>query len=222
MAKKRIKNIFKTNIAGAGQEYGLNDKEIEKIASHLAISFQGYPLFEYFAGGKYTLKKMRYFWRTNLLQLAKNSIIISDSDSYSSLAIFSPYEVEKFSLWQHIKNGGITLALLFGPKCIKRMTEFENLALKIKSKYSNPNCWYIYAFVTMPEYRHQGLGGKVFKQMLKIIDERNQDSYLETLLPINVEIYKKYGYGLKESVPVPGTDLTIYAMFRPAQKTDKK
>ena len=70
----------------------------------------------------------------------------------------------------------------------------------------------------MPNFRGKGLGLKIMKPMLNYLDENNQDCYLETLLPINVEIYKKYGFELKEEVKVPNTDLTLFAMLRKANK----
>ena len=37
-----------------------------------------------------------------------------------------------------------------------------------------------------------------------------------------VQIYKKYGFELKEEIKVPNTDLTLYAMLRKADnKSDK-
>ena len=90
--------------------------------------------------------------------------------------------------------------------------------MEIKNKYATQGCWYLYAFVTMPEFRSKGLGSKIMKPMLKYLDDNNQDCYLETLLPINVDIYKRYGFELKESIKVPGTDLTLYAMLRTAKK----
>ena len=39
---------------------------------------------------------------------------------------------------------------------------------------------------------------------------------------INVEIYKKYGFELKEEIKVPNTDLTLYAMLRIAKTKEDK
>jgi predicted acetyltransferase len=70
----------------------------------------------------------------------------------------------------------------------------------------------------MPEFRGKGLGSKIIKPMLNYLDAHNQECYLETLSPTNVEIYKKYGFELKEEVKVPNADLILYAMLRPAKK----
>ena len=60
------------------------------------------------------------------------------------------------------------------------------------------------------------------RPMLEYLDKRKQDCYLETLVPINVEIYKKYGFELKEEIKVPNTDLTLYAMLRIAKTKEDK
>lgn len=98
------------------------------------------------------------------------------------------------------------------------MKSFEKFAMDIKNKYAGEGCWYLYVFVTMPDFRGKGLGSGIMKPMMEYLDVHKQNCYLETLLPINVEIYKKYGFELKEEVMVPYTDLTLYAMLRKSQK----
>ena len=73
----------------------------------------------------------------------------------------------------------------------------------------------------MPELRGKGIGKKILTPMFNYLDQHNQDCYLETLLPINVDIYKKFGFELKEEVKVPNSDLTMYAMLRTAKTNEK-
>lgn len=58
------------------------------------------------------------------------------------------------------------------------------------------------------------------RPMLKYLDDHKQDCYLETLSDINVQIYKKYGFELKEEIKVPGTNLILYAMLRKANNQE--
>ena len=71
------------------------------------------------------------------------------------------------------------------------MTSCEKFVVEIKNKHFKPNCWYLYTFVTLPDFRGKGSGSKIIRPMLEFLDKKNQDCYLETFLPINVEIYKK-------------------------------
>lgn len=214
-------NLLKSNIQEIRKEHGLNKKDIDVFANNLAISFKGYPLFEYFANNKYNINKMKKFWKVSLKTMSDKTFFISDNEDANSLAVFSPYEKEGISIWKYIKAGGLGLLFGMGLKTTKRMTNFEKFAMEIKNKYASQSCWYLYAFVTMPKFRGKGIGKKILTSMFKYLDEHKQDCYLETLLPINVEIYKKFGFELKEEVKVPNTDLTLYAMLRTA-KTKKE
>ena len=206
--------ILKSNIEEIKKEHLLSKKDIELFANNLAVSFQGYPLFEYFANNNYNIEKMKKFWTVSLKTMSEKTFFLSDSNDANSLAIFSPYEKGGVSFWKYIMAGGLGMVSKMGINCVKRMTTFEKFAMEIKNKHAQVGCWYLYVFVTMPEFRGKGLGSKIMKPMLKYLDENKQDCYLETLLPINVEIYKKYGFELKEEVKVPNTDLTLYAMLR--------
>lgn len=211
-------NILKSNIQEIRKEHDLSKKDIDVFANNIATSFKGYPLFEYFSNNNYNIKKMKKFWKVSLKTMSDKTFFISDSEKANSLAIFSPYEKGGISLWKYIKAGGLGLLTTFGIKTTKQMTSFEKYAMEIKNKYAYPGCWYLYVFVTMPEFRGKGLGSKIMHPMLDYLDKHNQDCYLETLLPVNVEIYKKYGFELKEEVKVPNTDLTLYAMLRTAKR----
>jgi hypothetical protein len=183
--------VLKSNIQEIKKEHTLNKKDIDLFANNLAVSFQGYPLFEYFAGNKYNVSKMKSFWKVSLKTMSERTFFLSDSEDANSLAIFSPYEKGSISLCKYIKAGAFGMLPKLGLACTKRMTTFEKFAMEIKNKYSKPGCWYLYVFVTMPDSRGKGLGSKIMRPMMKYLDDNNQDCYLETLLPINVEIYKK-------------------------------
>lgn len=213
-------NVLKSNIDNIKKEHGLSKEDIDIFANNLAVSFQGYPLFEYFANYKYSIPKMKAFWKVSLKTMSDKTFFLSDSVEANSLAIFSPYESDKFSIWKYIMAGGLGLIPKLGIKTTKKMARFEKFALEIKNKYAKPGCFYLYIFVTMPEYRGKGLGSKIMRPMMDYLDEHKHDCYLETVVAKNVGIYKRYGFELKEEVNVPGTDLTIYAMLRTSKEID--
>ena len=211
-------NQLKSDFEKIKLHQGLDKNDLDIFSNNLAISFKGYPLFETLSNHKYNVKKMKRFWKVSLKTIAKNSFFLTDSKDANSLAIFSPYQKDGISTWEYVKAGALTLLPTMGIKTTNRMTSFEKFALQIKNKYAKPGCWYLFTFVTMPEFRGTGLGSKIIRPMLNYIDELKQDCYLETVSPTNVEIYKKFGFELKEEVKVPNADLTLYAMLRPAKK----
>lgn len=212
-----MENLLKSDFEKFKKQRGLNKSELDLFSNNLAISFKGYPLFETLSDYQYNAKKMKRFWEVSLKTISKKALFFTDSKDANSLAIFTPYQKDGVSTWQYIKAGALSLLPTLGIKTTKRMTSFENFALKIKNKYAKPGCWYLFTFVTMPEFRGKGLGSKIIKPMLNYLDENKQDCYLETLSPTNVEMYKKFGFELKEEVKVPNADLILYAMLRPAK-----
>lgn len=192
----------------------LTEKEIDTVASSLSVSFQGYPLFEFFSNYKYDVSKMKKFWGVTLKTFPNSAKIISCNEEFESLAILIPTNASKVSVWKYLRSGGIGMICKIGLSHAKKMLQFDAFAEKIKSRHSTGDCLYIYSFVTLPECRGRGLGSKTLHDLLQFLDENRQDCYLETMSEINVKIYKKYGFELMESTRIPGSDMTLYAMLR--------
>ena len=216
-----MKNILNSNVEKFNIEYGLDKNDLDVFSGNLATSFKGYELFEELSDYKYNVKKMKRFWKVSLKTIAKKAVFLTDGEAANSLAIFLPYQKKGVSTWEYVKAGALLFYPTMGIKTTNRMTSFENFALEIKKKHSKPGCWYLYTFVTMPGFRGKGLCSKIMRPMLNYFDDHNQDCYLETVSPVNVEIYKKFGFELVEEVEVPNTNLTLYAMLRKPKTNEK-
>lgn len=214
-----MKNLLESNIEKIKITHGLDKKDLDVFSNNLAISFKDYALFEELSNYKYNIKKMKRFWKVSLKTISEKAVFLTDSEEVNSLAIFLPYQKEGVSTWEYVKAGALCLPPTMGIKTTNRMTSFEKFALNIKNKHAKPGCWYLYTFVTMPEFRGKGLCSKIMQAMLGYLDEQNQDCYLETVSLVNVEIYKKHGFELVEEVAVPNTNLILYAMLRTPKQT---
>ena len=139
---------------------------------------------------------MKKFWNVSLKTMSNKTFFLSDSEEANSLAIFSPYEKGSVSIWKYIKAGGLGLIPSMGIKMTKRMADFEKFALEVKNKHSKLGCWYLYVFVTMPEFRGKGLGSKIMRPMLNFCDDERMVAYLETNKEANVGLYRHYGFDL--------------------------
>lgn len=202
----------------SGQE--LSKKEITYFANTFAVSFQGYPLFEYFSGHKYSMPKMGYFFILSLTLMRDFSYFASSDKTLHSAAVIQPCDQSRISVWRYIRSGNFRILFKLGIPSAIRMLRFESFAERIKDKYVSSNCWYFYALVTLPEHRGQGFASKVMRDVLRFLDENQQDCYLETMDPKNVKIYERYGFELKEATKFPHADFTLYAMVRTFKKTD--
>lgn len=57
--------------------------------------------------------------------------------------------------------------------------------------------------------------------MLAYFDRTGQDCYLETLDEKNVSLYEHFGFKLMESVKLPDSQLTLYAMLKKASDKNR-
>ena len=99
-----------------------------------------------------------------------------------------------------------------------RLLRYENYAMKLKKKYTNHECWYLYNVTVKPEYQHKGMSSTLLKPMFQYLDRIGQDCYLETHKEENVKIYEHYGFELLEVSKIPKTDIVQYSMLRKAKK----
>ncbi len=76
--------------------------------------------------------------------------------------------------------------------------------------------WYLFAIGVEPECQGQGIGSALLRPMLGRADREGMPVYLETHYARNVGFYQKYGFGVAEEGRMPGSDVTVYAMLRPA------
>lgn len=192
----------------------MQKNDIEAYAECFAHAFEGYSLFEYFSGRKYDVRKMMLFWKVLLTASREQSFCIGDAYYPNTVALFYPPDYKDAGFLQYIKAGGWKIMFRFGLRSTAQMLRFEALAEKIKAKYAPEKCWYLYGYVTRPEFRNQGCGSRILKPILDYFDATGQACYLETLKEENVSLYGHYGFSLAESSRVPGTDMTLYAMVR--------
>ena len=80
-------NILKSNIEEIRKEHGLSKKDIDIFAGNLAISFKGYPLFEYFANDKYNIKKMKKFWKVSLKTMSDKTFFLYDLENNDKIVL---------------------------------------------------------------------------------------------------------------------------------------
>lgn len=215
MSKNYAENGEKKVILRRGEE--ISSKELERFAEVFAVSFKDYPLFEYFSNYKYSVAKMKVFWRVALRIAGKSSYFVTSDEEARSLAFLFFAGKKYSSIWQYIKAGGLAIVFKMGLPTTLRMLRFDDFALEIKNRYADENCLYFYAFATLPEHRGAGLGSGVLKKIIEFLDSQGKSCYLETMSIKNVAIYEKYGFEVKETVKIPNSDITLYAMLRAAR-----
>ena len=85
------------------------------------------------------------------------------------------------------------LSLIFYAINFWRIVKIIRREFLLKKYYSN-QLVYIWYLGVEPEFQGQGVGTRLLKEIIQMVDQRNLPIYLETSLLINVSFYKRLNF----------------------------
>ena len=77
-------------------------------------------------------------------------------------------------------------------------------------------CWYLPLIGVDPGYWGRGLGGRLLAHTLERVDADSMPTYLESSNPLNVPLYRRWGFEVLGTLDLDGQPL-VTPMLRPAQ-----
>ncbi len=204
--------LAKKAISDAGLYIASSD-DINRISEVAADSFENYPLHMWFCNEKYDKKTIKTLFEASLKSMDENCIIYADSPEMNGFAVwclgFTGIKTIPF-----LTHGGIKMFFHGGVSLIKKLLDYEGFAMRIKGKYTNNADWYVYNISVASHAQRKGIGKKLMNPMIDFCDRNNKSAYLETNKAINVGIYERFGFELKEKCPLPRSNFIHYAMMR--------
>jgi GNAT superfamily N-acetyltransferase len=153
-----------------------------------------------------------------LLEKTKNknklSILINYvvDETFNKGAIFLTRDNLGTALWHTEKKETVNFEFIFrnlhflfhtGVSCVIRNLRSLNVSHK-HFPANQPYC-YLYMIGVLPEGQGKGLASKLMNPVIDYCNKAQIPVYLETANPINVEIYKKKGFTLIDSVKTAST-----------------
>lgn len=118
------------------------------------------------------------------------------------------------------------LSLVFSPflTALPRVAPIFSRFEALQRRYAPEPHYYLSTIGVVPEAQGRGNGSALIRPVLAQADARGLTAYTETMTRENVPIYERYGFVVREELPVTGTDLRIWAMQRPrlADSTDER
>lgn len=212
------KKITKLYIPEIDNLYQMSERDIEKFAETAAQAYKEYPLFKYLTKGKFQHDIIKKIIAASICSMQENVIGIANESGAEAIALFVPPNYKGSKALPFLMGGGFKLALMTPPTIFFRLLRYENNAMRLKKKYTNHKCWYLYNVTVKPEHQKRGMGSKVLKPMFEYLDRIGQDCYLETHKKENVKLYEHLGFELLEESTIPKTDIVQYSMLRRANK----
>jgi len=195
----------------------IDSKNIDKALDSVALAYEDYPMYDYLVGGHSRAASIKRIILSSMVVSKVDYIGLSYGESDEAVAIFIKPNYKGAPALPFLFKGGFKLILMHSLSIVFRLLNYENHAMKIKEKYSDDNCWYLYSLTVHPDYQHTGLATKVMQPMLDFFDATGQSCYLETNKESNIAMYEHYGFKLMEADSIPGTNVMHYAMRRAPQ-----
>jgi GNAT superfamily N-acetyltransferase len=86
---------------------------------------------------------------------------------------------------------------------------------RMHNQYAAEPHYYLRLIGIAPPAQGKGRASLLIKPLLAQADAERTSVYTETMVPSNVPMYEHYGFVCREQFPIPGTDLAIWALYRP-------
>lgn len=201
--------------------YQMSDQDIEKFAETAALAYKDYPLFKYLTKGKFQHEIIKKIISASISSMKSEVIGLANESKAEAIALFVPPNYKGSKAIPFLMGGGLKLAFMTPPTIFFRLLRYENHAMRLKKKYTNHKCWYLYNVTVKPEHQKKGMSSSILKPMFEYLDRIGQDCYLETHKKENVKLYEHLGFELLEETTIPKTDIVQYSMLRRAKKQEK-
>ena len=214
MKKENASNMFIPQIQ---KFYKMKKDDVEKFADCAALAYEDYPLFNYSTCGKNGYKLIKGIIYSSVNSIRKQVVSYSNNENADAVAIFAPPHYTGSKTIPFLLYGGLKLTFIAPPATFFRLIRYENHAMKLKKKYTNHECWYLYNVTIKPKDQGKGYCSEILNPMFEYFDKIKQDCYLETHTEENVELYKHYDFELLEVSNIPKTNVKHYSMIRRAK-----
>ncbi len=192
----------------------IQPKEISTVLDSVALSYEDYPMFNYLVKGNSKATSIKQIVQSSIMASKVDYIGLTFGENNEAVAIFIKPNYKGAPALPFLFRGGLKLIFKHSLGIVFRLLNYENYAMKVKKKYSNDSCWYLYSLTVHPDYQHTGLARKVMQPMLDFFDATGQSCYLETNKDCNIAMYEHFGFKLMEEGFIPNTNVVHYAMRR--------
>ena len=209
--KDKIKKLKLKNIDNITRKWNNSPQksELKKVAHVLSEAFMDYPMMQYFLPNEENRKKnFHVLWETSVNYAWKyGDVMVTEDFAGVLLSLNGP-----ISPWKMILSGVMRIPLKLGISFIKRQDNITKIQNDLEKEiFSRTPCLYL---SRCGPSRISGTRNwiQIASHFLSKAKELNQFLYLETVQDVNVKIYKKLGFKLRESFFIPAPNLNTYSM----------
>ena len=195
--------------------YKLKRKDKKRAVEVFSKAFYSEPLYQYLFPDKNTRQKfLTHIFNFNVSYGLLFGEIYAPSPKIEGLAIWYRSNRYKMNIIKLLRAGGLKFFIKLDKDTRLRVMPINRFADEMLLKYGNFLHWYLSPIAVEPKFQGKGFASLLLRSMNKRMDEEKIPGFLETLNPVNVEIYKHFDYEVVAKEIIPGTELPYWVMVR--------
>ncbi len=118
------------------------------------------------------------------------------------------------TLWGMLNTGSLWPSFQLGWQGILRSSRLQIYQNDLHKHFVSEPHWYLYLLGVDPSVQGQGIGSMLLRSGLERADAARLPAYLETMNPINVPFYQKFGFNIVHEGEIPGSNVRMWSMLR--------
>lgn len=136
-------------------------------------------------------------------------------DAVESVAVWLPSEHVSSTLRKELRCGGLGVLSTLGPAATLRLRGLTDHFAAVHRRLVPAPHRYLWALAVRPGRQGEGRGSRLLEAGLARSDREGLVTYLETFREPNVRLYRRHGFEVRHTGPVPGYAVQGWSMVRP-------
>jgi GNAT superfamily N-acetyltransferase len=196
----------------------IENADVQPAGEVLANAFRGYPFFEYCLGDADTYERMAPRMFASFVRWTMLYGKAWATSDLNAVALRRPPGTRSIGFWDALRSG---LAFTFMRMDGATTQRFRRAASMVEETHKrimgNQPHWHCWMMGVLPARQGSGIGGRLMRYTFEQSDQAGLPCYLETFSESSVRVHESQMYSIRETIKIPETPLTLYAMVRPEQ-----
>lgn len=196
----------------------IEQPDVKPAGRVLANAFRGYPFFEYCLGDGNNYDRMAAGMFASFVRWTMLYGIVWTTGDLSAVALRQPPGTRSIGIWNALRSGLAFSFLRMDGATRRRFSRTTPIIAETHKRImgDRPH-WHCWMMGVLPTRQGTGVGGRLMRYTFEQTDRAGLPCYLETFSESSVRVHESQFYSIRETIRIPETPLTLYAMVRPAQ-----
>jgi GNAT superfamily N-acetyltransferase len=193
----------------------LTGKNAKAAAEMLANAFHDYPESVYITpDAEKRRKRLPRVYHLVMKNAVVDGEVYAASPKMEGVAVWYFIEGEEMTWRRGFSLGWLWQSLFMLSDNNKRQGAYWQFIHELRARIVPARYWYLMMMAVESAERGKDYAGRLLRPMLARMDREDTTCYLDTQVEPNVRLYEHFGFKVKETGIIPGTDIPYWAMLR--------